>query len=189
MKPKKLKKENYILQEDRRIEDSPFAYCSDWEHRAVDHNYQGETKTLLIELDPQPYKIEPSPCELIITWGWPDPNEPKRIAKFQSMSELKNYILANCPHSKNEIIILEDDWFTDYDHSGGATTDLSRMQEYYGPEDVLPSTTMPSHLNNFKIIHIIGVESLLPEYWEPGYSHYESDKKWFLKTIVEIEDE
>ena len=171
MKPKKLNKQSYILQDDRRIEDSPFAYSSDWEHRAVDHNYQGETKTLLIELDPQPRSCHyPSSDKF-------RPDCPDCLKIFDVQIK------------ENEIIILEDDWFTDYDHSGGATTDLSRMQEYYGPEDVLPSTTMPSHLNNFKIIHIIGVESLLPEYWEPGYSHYESDKKWFLKTIVEIEDE
>jgi len=175
MKPKKLNKQSYILQDDRRIEEVFFSKMMEFqfkeERRSTPHNYNGTTKTLLIELDPQPRSCHyPSSDKFI-----PDCPDCLKIFDVQ--------------FKENEIVILEDDWFTDYDHSGGATTDLSRMQEYYGPEDVLPSTTMPSHLNNFKIIHIIGVESLLPEYWEPGYSHYESDKKWFLKTIVEIEDE
>jgi hypothetical protein len=98
MKPKKLKKENYILQDDRRVEQVRYEWDAMLDRRENSHNCQGKTKTLSIELDPQPENVEGrfqlySDYFVFIPWG---------------INEYEHRQLYQYPVAKNEIIILDE---------------------------------------------------------------------------------
>jgi len=107
-------------------------------------NYFEENGHVIMPIESEPIMIEPSGCESIILWGWPDPQEPKRIIKVHSCSELSQY----SKYKKGDWLILCEPWI---DPPRGkqqlvSTLDDPSLAHYSFNNKIQPPETMPSHL-------------------------------------------